>query len=110
MARIEVIRGDDFQRKVWFFDIGEDGLVVRLYRYAEQERSTRRHKFEGNAWNYDQRARNWDCLPKPKEIPHDILDEAIEEMVRIARNPIIYIGYRNNDDRYRPSLNTKEGK
>lgn len=87
---------DKFRRKVWFFDYNDYHRGLRLVRYAEQTRQSNRHKWQGDVWNsYDERP-YISKLPRPVEIPGDIIKDAYNQILDVIINRPVYIGWFND--------------
>jgi hypothetical protein len=64
---------DRLSAKIWWFTTHSGHLVLRSY--MDGSRATTRHKYRGKAWsNCDERSAS---LPRPTDIPDDVIDEAI---------------------------------
>lgn len=95
MKQIEIERGDGLQRKLWVFHVGE--LALRLIRYHEQRRATKRHKYVGKMWDCaDERAYH-SGLKRPTTIPRDVAEEALKIHAEMALAADIYVGWWGND-------------
>jgi hypothetical protein len=109
MTAIGVIRGTELERKLWSFDsdLRHSGkFSLRLVGYFEQTRATKRHKFTGKKWSYFDERHHYSNLPRPTEIPSDVLVEAISELQNRVKAATVYIGFLNDDCIYIPKGET----
>ena len=93
---MDIVRGTDLERKLWRFTPSYDyegRPSLRLCSYHEQTRKSKRHKFSGSQWSYADERKYCSSLYRPTEIPPDVLAEAVSNLVDLAKNPAIYIGW-----------------
>lgn len=84
---------DKFRRRAWFFEWNEYHRGVCLTSYHEQTRQSNRHKWQGEHWtNFDERS-YVSKLPRPVEIPADVMDELYVEITRRVIATPVYIGW-----------------
>lgn len=84
---IERENGDGLMVRSWDFDVsgGYDGVYLRLTRYTEGTRPTRRHKIKGQQWYSGDERSYCSALPRPTSIPDDVIAEAMSKIeVKVA--------------------------
>lgn len=87
---------DPLQREVWVFR--SDSCNMILDTYARQSRQSNRHKWKGDLWNsFDERRYSGGSnLPRPTEIPAEVIEAAYVEHDRMMRGGRLYIGWHDS--------------
>ena len=104
-SNIEITRGTPLERQVWLFTTANLGnFALRLIRYTEETRPSKRHKWRGDFWSYMDERKYHSKLDRPKHIPQSVLYDAREELASRSRSAPIYVGWIDSGSLY------KEGK
>ena len=82
MITVERASEDGLSARVWQFKTsgGYDGLYLMLVRYMEGTRPTKRHKLQGDQWYSGDERSYCSPLPRPTEIPADVIDDAMRQI------------------------------
>ena len=82
MITVERHAEDFMSVRMWEFEVsgGFSGLYLRLTRYMEGSRPTKRHKLKGKQWCSSDERHYYSALPRPTEIPADVIDEAMKQI------------------------------
>lgn len=92
---------DNLSQQVWQFDISlnRGSLAVILVWYGTMRRSTPRGTFRSaekqELWDRFDERRHHSGLPRPTDIPQDVLDE-LRELIR-SLSLHVYVGWYNAD-------------
>lgn len=84
----------DTFRRLWRFTTDNLGLnVLRLVYYSEQHRDSKRHKWRGKFWDYNDERRYHSELERPVVIPPKVITHARAQFMELARTAPIYVGW-----------------
>lgn len=93
---------DNLSQQVWQFDVELDwggSFRVVLVWYGIMRRSTPRGAFRSaqnrERWDRSEERRHHSGLPRPTDIPQDVLDE-LRELIR-SLSLRVHIGWHNNE-------------
>lgn len=100
---IEIERGTGTERKVWKFTyrVNEShnlnfpaGLDLRLVYFGTETRTSTRHKWRGEFWDYNDERSYHSKLPRPTHIPEDVLEEVkCRVAAKLVAAPTIFLGW-----------------
>lgn len=107
MSRIEISHNaTPLTRELYVFEHNAWERGTRLASYAQQTRATTRHKFKGPAWNSSDERRypNGSQLPRPMEIPGEVLESLKKELIDEVLSMTLFIGWYNPLHVYKDNL------
>jgi hypothetical protein len=77
-VHVERFSDDGLSVRRWSFSLWSNDLVLR--DYVEGTRPTKRHKIKGKGWYADDERSYRSELPRPTDIPDDVIDEAVRQI------------------------------